>query len=156
MAYQSSRSRLANLLIKATYNATKVLKAIKYPYVENVQFLHEAISKSHTELETNDGEIRKSPATKFLLVTDSEYTALPEYSKLRGYASHFNEGTPFLSGYVVAHIGYKNKYPKEYVENTTIDFGAEQTGNETGHRLGVQETELPLPFGGWEKIELTQ
>lgn len=156
MAYQSSRSRLANLLIKATYNATKVLTAVKYPYVENVQFLHEAVTKSHTELETNSGEVRKSPATKFLHMADIEYTALPKHSKLRGYASHFNEGTPFLSGFVEAHIGFKNKYPKEYVENTSITFGIDKSGSDTGSKLGVQETDLPLPFGGWEKIELTQ
>lgn len=156
MAYQSSRSRLANLLIKATYNATKVLTAVKYPYVENVQFLHEAVTKSHTELETNSGEVRKSPATKFLYMGDIEYRALPEHSKLRGYASHTDENTDFESSEVIAHIGYKTKYPKEYVENTSITFGAFKSGSDTGSKLGVQETDLPLPFGGWEKIELTQ
>lgn len=172
MSYAESRTKLANLLIKAGYNKAKSLKAVRYPYLESLQLIHnttfwDSRTESVKEYQEKDDIYVETEENGYSTTNDKLYNILGDIQKARAYlkigSSAVSDwqnsgyrGTYFYSYPLQIIAKYRHKYPKdEEVDSlkTTDNYieGYAESAGDYGH----QETELPLPEGGWLKVELS-
>lgn len=171
MSYAVSRTKLANLLIKAGYDKAKSLRAVKYPYIESMQLIHnpkayDSVIKSKQEYE----DARKvyepvSEETGYVYINDTDYGILSEHNKVRAYVivtqqqidDSYNGAKIWVSSKLKANIKFRHKYPYNREQDSlktigNITIGVASTAGEYGKKEGT----IPLPIGGWEKIELPE
>lgn len=180
MSYAVARTKLANLLIKAGYDKVKSLKAVKYPYVEVLQFVHNHNSDggSYWDYDT-ESIIEYENGSNFVkLIQDYQIPFSNEFPNDKSYKilGNISEAKVHLDvkqssvNYWVALNGYgvpwwsqplkiRAKYRHKYPRNVIVDSdraigygygGYASSGGEYGHQKGT----MPLPKGGWGKIEL--
>lgn len=171
MSFAVSRTKLANLLIKAGYDKAKSLRAVKYPYIEAMQLIHnqkafDSLNPSKQEYQ-NANKVYKqvSDETGYAYVNDTNYGILPENNKVRAYAivtqedidNSYNGTKLWVSQELKANIKYRHRYPDNTEQDSLKIIGDIQVGvASTAGRYGKKEDLIPLPLGGWEKIELPE
>lgn len=178
MSYAKARSRLANLLIRAGYNKTKSLRAVKYPYVDAVQFRHNRFfygeyTESIKRYEWGEGFKEISSEDGFEVIGDKQYNMLGEVTEglaflqidqrdvdrwrelyLEAYGLN---GVWYYSYALKAVIKYRHLYPKNEIVDSVKTIGGEKSGiAEIAGEYGLQQGKIPLPADGWEKIEIDE
>ena len=170
MSYAESRSKLANLLIKAGYDKIKSLKAVRYPYVAGIQLKHnryfwDARHKSIKFYEKATDFI-EMPESGYAQINDVEYKVLGDITRVKAFIRVTQEtvnawieaygfGAYWYSYPLRVRVKYKHEYPSnEIVESYKSigsgDFGIAGSGGDYGEKLDF----IPLPMVGWLKVEL--
>ena len=173
MSYAEARSKLANLLIKAGYNKKKSLKAVKYPYVESLIFRHtdefwDSRQKSVRLYEGKQDFIDIKSKNGFALINDKDYNILGDINKgkafirvtqenVDGWFEAYQHGAYYYSHPLKMTIKYRHGYPKSEIVDSykTVGQGEFGIANVAGD-YGIKEGEMPLPQGGWLKVELPE
>lgn len=180
MSYAVARTKLANLLIKAGYDKTKSLKAVKYPYVEILQFVHNhrANGVSYWDYDT-ESIIEYENGGNFVKLiqdyqipfsnefpNDKSYKILGDISEAKvhldvkqnsvdWWLAYYGYGVPWWSQPLTIRAKYRHRYPTNEIKDSRRDIGTGYGGNATsGGEYGHHKGTMPLPEGGWEKIEL--
>lgn len=172
MSYALARTKLANLLIKAGYDKKKSLKLVKYPYVETLHIRHNEFfwannTKSIREYEFQEGYVQ-TPDDGVVRPNDLEYTMLGEKSKVKAYLritasdisywqSAYGHGTWWYSHPIRLIVKYRHTYPRNEIIDSYKRIGTGNGGVATSAGdYGHQEGTIPVPVGGWEKIEIDE
>lgn len=175
MSYAETRSKLANLLIKAGYDVVKSLKAVKYPYIESYQLRHnDTFYDSFTkdiiqyQVDRDLGNFDVVADGGFVLINDTEYRILGNKNTVKAHL-YIHSGRIGFWNYFYGHgvwwWSYKlriiAKYRHRYPNNKIVDAydivgkgrgGVAEVEDEYGHQEGF----VPLPEGGWLEIELPE
>tara|TARA_X000001036_G_C20394768_1_gene690147 strand:+ start:110 stop:658 length:549 start_codon:yes stop_codon:yes gene_type:complete len=178
MAYAESRSKLANLLIKAGYNVAKSLRAVKYPYIESMQIIHnltfvDYLTKDIKQYENPKDNFVTVPENGFAHTIDTEYKILGNKSKAKAFlrisqarvdhwknyytqtSGYLFDGTWWYSYVLKVIIKYRHKYPINEIRDSVKTIGSPKNGVATvGGDYGHQEGTIPIPLGGWLEVEL--
>lgn len=171
MSYAKARSKLANLLIKAGYNKAKSLRAVKYPYVESLIFRHtdefwDTRQKSVRLYQVKQDFVDIKSKNGFALINDKEYEILGDINKGKAFIrvtqenvdswfAFYNVGAYWYSHPLKMIIKYRHRYPKNEIVDSYRTVGHGEFGiADTAGDYGIREGEIPLPQGGWLKVEL--
>lgn len=171
MAYAETRSKLANLLIKAGYNVAKSLRAVRYPYLESIQLVHneyfydsytESIKHYQTKKDTytlTDDEGYGRPDDREYNILGNKQKAkavlLLDGSRVQIWTNYNGSGIPWYSYPLQAITKYRYKYPKDEIIDTYKTIGEATEGYATsGGEYGLQEGTIPIPEGGWLEVIL--
>lgn len=175
MSYAESRSKLANLLIKAGYNVAKSLRAVRYPYVESYQMKHNyAFYDSFTEdimqyqADRDKDSFETLSDGGFAFIDDKEYRHLGNKNIAKAHlyitsnrisvwqADGYN-GTWWWSNRLTVTAKYRHKYPKDIIVDSFKSIGSPYGGvAQSEGEYGHQEGTIPLPEGGWLEVELPE
>ena len=176
MSYAETRSKLANLLIKAGYNVAKSLRAVRYPYIEAYQLRHndtfydapytKDIIQYQVDRDTDNYKIVADGG--FVQIDDKEYRILGNKSTVKAHLYIYSgriQTWNYFYGHGVWWWSYKlriiAKYRHKYPNNKIIDAydivgksrgGVAEVEDEYGHQEGL----VPLPEGGWLEVELPE
>lgn len=173
MSYAESRSKLANLLIKAGYNKAKSLRAVRYPYLESIQLIHNEYfwdinTRSKREYQESKDKYIETDQAGFSKPDDKDYEILGNKQKAKAvlildgsrvqiWTNYNGLGIPWYSYPLNVIAKYRYKYPKDEVIDTHATIGVAQDGYATsGGEYGLQEGEIPIPVGGWLEVELVE
>lgn len=173
MSYAESRSKLANLLIKAGYNVAKSLKAVKYPYIESMQLIHNltfwdsGFTKDIKEYENPKDNFLTVAENGFAYTNDTEYEILGNKNKAKAFLRisqnrvtywklvYSTTGTWWYSYALKVRAKYRHKYPNNQIQDAVKTIGIPRFGIATvGGDYGHQEGTIPIPEGGWLEVEL--
>lgn len=173
MSYAESRTKLANLLIKAGYDKAKSLRAVRYPYLESIQLIHNEYfwdynTKSKREYQYKKDAYVETDEFGFGKPDDTEYQILGnkqlakavlvlDGSRVQIWTYINGIGIPWYSYPLNVIAKYRYKYPRDEVIDTHTTIGFAQDGYATsGGEYGLQEGVLPIPDGGWLEVELAE
>lgn len=173
MSYAVTRTKLANLLIKAGYDKAKSLNAVRYPYVEAIQLRHNQTfhaigTKDVMKFQRKGDNYEKISESGFVTIQDTKYDMLAEYQKARAYLVITQDkvniwqnagytGVPWWSYLLKVRLKYRHRYPRNEEIDAVKSIGTARGGYATtAGEHGNQENTIPLPVGGWEKIELLE
>lgn len=172
MSYAISRSKLANLLIKAGYNKAKSLRFVRYPYIETIQIVHNlTFHDSHTEdirqYQNAKDEYVETDEDGFAHIDDTEYEILGNKKRAKAflrisqsrvnYWQSFNyAGVPYYSYPLKVIAKYRHKYPRDEVQDSYgQDSGYKEGYATSGGDYGEKSARIPVPRG-WLEIELPE
>lgn len=175
MSYAETRSKLANLLIKAGYNVAKSLRAVKYPYLESIQLKHnrsfyDYLTKDIKQYEKTKDDFTNTGEKGFSYISDTEYEILGNKNKAKAFlrisqdrVDHWKNygggnqytGTWWYSFTLKVIAKYRHRYPNNKAIDAFKTIGSPQYGVATvGGDYGHQEGTIPIPDGGWLEVEL--
>lgn len=170
MSYAEARTKLANLLIKAGYDKAKSLRAVRYPYVSSLQLTHNIYywDDRHKSIRSYQiaEEFHETSETGFAQVGDKEYDMLGEITSVKAviritqetvddWIESYGFGAYWYSYALKANIKYQHGYPRNNIQDSTRSIGNPQFGIAySAGDYGEQKGYIPLPMGGWEKVEL--
>jgi hypothetical protein len=177
MSYAESRSKLANLLIKAGYDVAKSLRAVKYPYIESMQLVHnltfyDYLTEDIKQYENPQGDFVTVPESGFAHTVDTEYEILGNKNKAKAFLrisqarvnhwKNFGGGNQYAGTFWYTYVlkvitKYRHKYPSNEIQDTVKTIGDSEFGVATvGGDYGHQEGTIPIPDGGWLEVELPE
>lgn len=171
MVYAETRSKLANLLIKAGYNVAKSLRAVRYPYLESIQLMHneyfysintKSIRHYQTKKDTytlTDDEGYGRPDDRYYNILGNKQKAKAVLSvdsaTLQFWIDYNGVGIPWYSYPLQVITKYRYKYPKDKIIDTYKTIGEGIGGYATSSgEYGLQEGTIPIPDGGWLEVIL--
>ena len=177
MAYAETRSRLANLLIKAGYNVAKSLRAVKYPYIESLQLKHNTyywdyLTEDIIKYQSEGDKYIRTSKDGFAHTDDKDYKILGNIQKAKAFlrisqarvnvwqslggGSQYT-GTWWWSEPLKVRAKYRHKYPENKIIDSYKSIGTGFGGVATvGGDYGEQEGTIPIPDGGWLEIILPE
>ena len=175
MAFAKTRSKLANLLIKAGYDVTKSLKAVKYPYLESLQLkhnisFHDYLTRDIKQYEKEKDAFVNTGEKGFSYINDTDYKILGNNKRAKAFlrisqarVNHWQNfgggnqytGTWWYSYELKVTAKYRHKYPTNEVVDVFKSIGTPKFGIATvGGDYGHQEGTIPIPDGGWLEVIL--
>lgn len=172
MSYAISRSKLANLLIKAGYNKAKSLRFVRYPYLESIQLVHNlTFHDNQTEdirrYQNAKDEYVDADDDGFAHIDDREYEILGNKKRAKAflrisqsrvnYWKSLNYAGVWWYSYPLKVVAkYRYKYPRDevqdsYNQDSGYIFGVATSAGDYGEK----STAIPIPRG-WLEIILPE